>query len=99
MSPARSPAASRTDDDVAARSGGGGRPRRPRQRPHRDPDLARRLVERHGPERIVAALDVRDGRALGDGWVRDARGTDALELARALASGGLRPLAVTADRA
>jgi len=61
-----------------------------------DPALARRLVEAHGPERIVGALDVRDGRALGDGWVADARGTDALAQARTLAAGGLRWLAVTA---
>lgn len=61
-----------------------------------EPDLARRLVDGHGPERIVGALDVRDGRALGDGWVQDARGTDALVLARRLAADGLRWLAVTA---
>jgi phosphoribosylformimino-5-aminoimidazole carboxamide ribotide isomerase len=61
-----------------------------------DTALTRRLVEAHGPERVVGALDVRDGRALGDGWVSDARGTDALLLARSLAAGGLRWLAVTA---
>jgi phosphoribosylformimino-5-aminoimidazole carboxamide ribotide isomerase len=60
------------------------------------PTLAHRLVDVHGPERIVGALDVRDGRALGDGWVADARGTEALALARALAAHGLRWLAVTA---
>ncbi len=32
-----------------------------------DPGFAARLVARHGPERIVVALDVRDGLAVGDG--------------------------------
>ena len=68
------------------------RPRRPRQRPHRRPGLGPRLVDRHGPERIVAALDVRDGRALGDGWVAGARGADAMTLAGALASSRRAPL-------
>jgi phosphoribosylformimino-5-aminoimidazole carboxamide ribotide isomerase len=61
-----------------------------------DPDLAHRLVDAHGPERIVAAIDVRDGRALGDGWVEDARGTEAIELAGRLTQEGIRWLAVTA---
>ncbi|MHB8397512.1 MAG: 1-(5-phosphoribosyl)-5-[(5-phosphoribosylamino)methylideneamino]imidazole-4-carboxamide isomerase [Candidatus Limnocylindrales bacterium] len=34
----------------------------------RDPSFVRSLVARHGSERIVVALDVRDGRAIGDGW-------------------------------
>jgi phosphoribosylformimino-5-aminoimidazole carboxamide ribotide isomerase len=61
-----------------------------------EPDLARRLVDRHGAERIVAALDVRDGRALGDGWIAGARGSDAVAHAAALASAGVRWFAVTA---
>jgi phosphoribosylformimino-5-aminoimidazole carboxamide ribotide isomerase len=60
------------------------------------PFLARILVERHGPDRIVAALDVRDGRALGDGWVADARGAEVIDLARTLAAAGIRWFAVTA---
>ena len=60
------------------------------------PLLAKTLVERHGPDRIVAALDVRDGQALGDGWVADARGTEVIGLAQALAEAGLRWFAVTA---
>jgi phosphoribosylformimino-5-aminoimidazole carboxamide ribotide isomerase len=60
------------------------------------PLLARILVERHGPDRIVAALDVRDGRALGDGWVADARGAEAIGLAQTLAAAGVRWFAVTA---
>jgi phosphoribosylformimino-5-aminoimidazole carboxamide ribotide isomerase len=60
------------------------------------PLLARILVERHGPDRIVAALDVRDGRALGDGWVADARGAEVIALAQTLAAAGVRWFAVTA---
>ena len=60
------------------------------------PLLARTLCERYGPDRIVAALDVRDGQALGDGWVEGARGAEAIGLAQTLAEAGVRWLAVTA---
>ncbi|MEX1335872.1 MAG: HisA/HisF-related TIM barrel protein, partial [Candidatus Limnocylindrales bacterium] len=60
------------------------------------PLLARVLTERYGPDRIVAALDVRDGQALGDGWVEGARGAEAMGLARTLAEKGVRWFAVTA---
>ncbi len=62
----------------------------------REPGLGARLVERHGPDAIVAAIDVRDGRALGDGWVPGAAGTPALELIGTLAASGVRWFAVTA---
>ena len=58
--------------------------------------LARTLIERYGPDRIVAALDVRDGQALGDGWVADARGTEVIGLAQKLSEVGVRWFAVTA---
>jgi phosphoribosylformimino-5-aminoimidazole carboxamide ribotide isomerase len=61
-----------------------------------DPTLAATLIDRHGAERIVAALDVRDGQALGDGWGAGARGSGALEHAARLATAGVRWLAVTA---
>ena len=60
------------------------------------PLLAKTLTERYGPDRIVAALDVRDGQALGDGWVEGARGAEVMELAQSLAQRGLRWFAVTA---
>jgi phosphoribosylformimino-5-aminoimidazole carboxamide ribotide isomerase len=60
------------------------------------PELGRELVDRYGAERIVAALDVRADRAVGDGWVAGARSADALSLARALAASGLHRFAVTA---
>jgi phosphoribosylformimino-5-aminoimidazole carboxamide ribotide isomerase len=40
------------------------------------PSIARALVDRHGPARIAAALDVRDGRALGGAWRAHAPGLD-----------------------
>jgi phosphoribosylformimino-5-aminoimidazole carboxamide ribotide isomerase len=61
-----------------------------------DRSLASRLVDAHGAEAIVAAIDVREGRALGDGWVEGARGTDAIAHARALADHGIGRFAVTA---
>jgi phosphoribosylformimino-5-aminoimidazole carboxamide ribotide isomerase len=59
------------------------------------PLSAKILVERHGPDRIVAAIDVRDGQALGDGWVADARGAEALDHVVRLAEAGIRWFAVT----
>jgi phosphoribosylformimino-5-aminoimidazole carboxamide ribonucleotide (ProFAR) isomerase len=61
-----------------------------------DPGMAARLVARHGPERVAAALDVRDGQALGDGWVPAARGRAVVPLAERLVEAGLRILVVTA---
>jgi phosphoribosylformimino-5-aminoimidazole carboxamide ribotide isomerase len=60
------------------------------------PLLAKILVERYGPDRIVAAIDVRDGVALGDGWVEDARGAEAIAHVARLAEAGIRWFAVTA---
>ena len=61
-----------------------------------DPDLATTLVETHGADGIVAALDVRDGQALGDGWVETARGADATSLGVELRANGVVRFAVTA---
>jgi phosphoribosylformimino-5-aminoimidazole carboxamide ribotide isomerase len=36
------------------------------------PAFAGRLIAAHGPERIAASIDVRDGRAIGNGWASDA---------------------------
>lgn len=62
----------------------------------RDPALAGRLVARHGAARIVAAIDVRDGAALGDGWVPGAAGTPAIAHIARLAAAGIVTFAVTA---
>lgn len=61
-----------------------------------EPGLARTLIERHGQDGIVAALDVREGQALGDGWVAGARGADVIAHATTLAAAGVRWFAVTA---
>jgi phosphoribosylformimino-5-aminoimidazole carboxamide ribotide isomerase len=62
----------------------------------KDPPFAGSLVVTHGPERIVVAIDVRDGRAVGQGWVRDAEGTDAAEAIEVLWTEGVRIFEVTA---
>ena len=62
----------------------------------RDPDFAARLVGRHGPQRIVVALDVRDGLALGEGWREGAAGVPAVDALAALADAGVELFAATA---
>lgn len=62
----------------------------------RDPAFAGRLVATHGSDRIVAAIDVRDGRAIGHGWSADAAGTDAGEAIQRLADEGVTTFEVTA---
>ena len=61
-----------------------------------DPAWGRSLVLRHGPERIVAALDVRDGELLGDAWQPGAPRRDLVETVGALVEAGLGLFAVTA---
>ena len=62
----------------------------------RDPGLARRLVEAHGSDRIVAAIDVRDGLAVGSGWVPGAAGQPVNAAVLALRTAGIGLFAVTA---
>lgn len=62
----------------------------------RDPGFAGRIVETHGGGRIVAALDVRDGLALGEGWRRGAAGLPPDEALRRLAAEGVEVFEVTA---
>ncbi len=60
-----------------------------------DPEFVRAIVGRHGPERVVASIDVRDGVALGEGWRPGAVGlpvTDAVEM---LAAAGITTFEVT----
>jgi phosphoribosylformimino-5-aminoimidazole carboxamide ribotide isomerase len=61
-----------------------------------DPGFASRAVIDHGADRIVGALDVRDGQAVGEGWREGAAGRSALETLHALADAGIQRLAVTA---
>lgn len=62
----------------------------------RDPGWAGRLVGSHGPERIVAAIDVRYGRAVGHGWSDDRDGIDAVLAIERLSDAGITTFEVTA---
>ena len=62
----------------------------------RDPAFAGRLVATHGPDRIVVALDVRDGLALGEGWRKGAAGIGAADAIATLADQGVTTFEATA---
>ena len=62
----------------------------------RDPSWVGRLVTAHGADRVAVALDVRDGRAVGQGWVAGATGVDADTALRRLADEGIATFEVTA---
>ena len=60
-----------------------------------DPEFVRAIVARHGPERVVASIDVRDGVALGEGWRPGAVGLPAAEAVEMLAAAGITTFEVT----
>lgn len=60
------------------------------------PTFAAGLVARHGPERIVVALDVRDGLALGEAWRSGTAGIPPHEALSRLADSGVTLFAATA---
>lgn len=62
----------------------------------RDPGFAGRLVARFGEGRIGIALDVRDGLAVGQGWVPGAAGVPVGDALAALADRGAQTFIVTA---
>ncbi len=62
----------------------------------RDPAFVERLIGRFGAERIAVALDVRDGSAVGQGWVPGATAVAAEEALAVLADRGARTFIVTA---
>ncbi len=62
----------------------------------RDPGLAVTLVATVGSERIVAAVDVRGGQAVGDGWTAGAAEAPAMGLIGRLRVAGIDLFAVTA---
>jgi phosphoribosylformimino-5-aminoimidazole carboxamide ribotide isomerase len=62
----------------------------------RDPGWAARLVQRHGPTRIVAALDARAGQAVGDGWVEGGAASPLGQATEQLAGAGIELFVVTA---
>ncbi len=61
-----------------------------------DPAFAGRLIATNGPDRIVAAVDIRGDRAVGHGWSTDDPGFDAVEVIRRLAGEGVVTFEVTA---
>jgi phosphoribosylformimino-5-aminoimidazole carboxamide ribotide isomerase len=61
-----------------------------------DRGLLAELVELHGPGRIAVALDVRDGIAVGQGWIEGAAGTPAIEALTGLRAAGVETFVVTA---
>lgn len=61
-----------------------------------DPGFAGSLVASYGPDRIVVALDVRDGLAVGHGWRDGAPGTPVETALTSLADVGVRTFEVTA---
>ncbi len=62
----------------------------------RDPSFAAELVHRLGADRVVAAIDVRDGRALGEAWRSGAAGVPVETAVERLADAGVLVLEVTA---
>lgn len=61
-----------------------------------DPEFARAIVARHGSDRIVAAIDVRDGQAVGDGWRTGAAGAPFKRALSTLRAEGIGVFAITA---
>jgi len=62
----------------------------------RNPQFASDLIKRWGSESVAVAVDVRDGRAQGDGWTSDAADDDPTSLIARLADVGVRTFEVTA---
>ena len=62
----------------------------------RDATFAGRLAARFGPERIAVALDVRDGLAVGHGWIPGTAGVAVADALGRLADVGVRIFEVTA---
>ena len=62
----------------------------------RDPDFVARLIGRFGAARIAIALDVRDGMAVGQGWVPGASGVPVEQALAGLSGRGAKTFIVTA---
>ena len=61
-----------------------------------NPALAAELIGRHGHDRIAVALDVRDGAAVGHGWVPGGPGVPVQTAMSSLLDAGVRWFEVTA---
>jgi phosphoribosylformimino-5-aminoimidazole carboxamide ribotide isomerase len=62
----------------------------------RDPSFVGRLIGRVGPSRVAIALDVRDGRAMGEGWTDDTNGVPIEDAVGRLSEHGATTFEVTA---
>ncbi len=62
----------------------------------KSPELAAELIKKHGVRSLVAAIDVRADRAVGEGWAESAAGIDGIEAVMRLQSVGVEWFAVTA---
>lgn len=62
----------------------------------RNPDLVARLITRFGADRIAVALDVREGMAVGQGWMPGAAGVAVEAALTRLSARGARTFIVTA---
>lgn len=61
-----------------------------------DPGFVAAAIERHGSTRLAVALDVRDGMAVGQGWIPGAHGVPVDDALERLAAVGVTTFAVTA---
>jgi phosphoribosylformimino-5-aminoimidazole carboxamide ribotide isomerase len=61
-----------------------------------DPAIVEQAVEQHGSDRVAVALDVRDGLAVGHGWVPGPAGQPVDGAIATLGSAGVRTFVVTA---
>jgi phosphoribosylformimino-5-aminoimidazole carboxamide ribotide isomerase len=61
-----------------------------------DPSLVGRVINRHGADRVAVALDVRNGQAIGHGWVPGATGQSVDDAIAMLGSVGVGTYIVTA---
>ncbi len=60
-----------------------------------DPSMSAQLVDEHGVDRIVAAIDMRGGEAVGLAWAAGSAGQDAMIALERLYGSGVRWFAVT----
>jgi phosphoribosylformimino-5-aminoimidazole carboxamide ribotide isomerase len=62
----------------------------------RDPSFSGGLVTSHGADRVAVAIDVRDGLAVGHGWMEGSEGIEAGEALSRLSDVGVSTFEVTA---
>lgn len=86
----------RTEEAVARVFGGGAARAVVGTAALEDPGLAAALIDAHGPERVAVSLDVRDGLAVGRGWVPGAPGVPLRQAIDRLSEAGIRWFEVTA---